>query len=88
MVTSNGSQVVLLPKFWALRQFGRYVRPGYVRISAVSSASNVVTTAWKRPDGSQVVVIVNNNHPRATSRWRRLDNNSFAVAHDSTLRCA
>jgi hypothetical protein len=45
------------PHYWVIRQFGHYVKPGYVRVDATSTNPNFESTAWKRPDGTLVVVV-------------------------------
>ena len=48
----------ILQRGHAFGQYSRYVRPGYVRIGASASASDLLVTAFEG-DGSTVVVIVN-----------------------------
>ena len=41
---------------WPLRQYFKYVRPGYVRVGARSTDDQVKPTAFRRPNGGVVVV--------------------------------
>lgn len=55
--TSPG--IYLNPLYWVTRQLTKYVQPGYVRVDASTSVSTNPISAWKRPDGSLVVLLVN-----------------------------
>ncbi len=64
----NLSTYYLQPDYWVRRQFTRYIRPGYVRVSATctgctstSIGPDVKAVAWKRSDGSVVVNIINDS---------------------------
>lgn len=46
---------------WAMAQFARFVRPGYVRSNVTSSASNVFISAYKG-NGHFVIVAINGNN--------------------------
>lgn len=41
---------------WPLRQYFKYVRPGFVRIAATANDDRIHPTAFRRPDGGVVVV--------------------------------
>ena len=48
----------ILPRGYAMAQFSRYIRPGYVRIASESGSSSVLSSAWEG-DGRRVVVLIN-----------------------------
>jgi glucuronoarabinoxylan endo-1,4-beta-xylanase len=58
LAQSSGNQ----PKrLYAVGQYSRFVRPGWIRVDAVASpASNVYMSAFKDPTGSQVAVVAIN----------------------------
>lgn len=52
---------------WAYAQWSRYVRPGAVRVKATSTAGTTISTsAFKNPDGSVSVQILNNGDTNVT----------------------
>lgn len=54
-----GQGLVFTPSYAYLGHFSKFVRPGAQRISAVSSRSSLLTTAFAHPDGSLAVVVMN-----------------------------
>lgn len=53
-------QVTLTKRLWALGNFSRFVRPGYTRIAATTSAPTLSVSAFRAPGGDEVVVVVVN----------------------------
>ncbi len=49
----------LLPHYWVARQWMKYIRPNYVRVDGTSNNTNVYSMAWKRPNNTVVVNILN-----------------------------
>lgn len=47
------------PNFYAVAHFGRFVRPGAVRIEATSGNSNVRVAAFRTPGSETAVVLIN-----------------------------
>ena len=55
------------PAYYALRQYGKWIRPGYVRVETSctncgtdpSTGLDVKTVAFQRPNGSYVIVVIN-----------------------------
>lgn len=47
-------------RMWALGNWSRYVRPGFIRVGASCEDGNLLTTAFKSPDGKKMVVVVIN----------------------------
>jgi len=40
----DNTSVYLQPRYFAIRQFTRYVQPGHVRVDATETGGNVVTS--------------------------------------------
>jgi O-glycosyl hydrolase len=54
-----GTTITPSGRLWAFAMFSRFVRPGAVRISATTSTSGLLTSAFKNTDGKVAVVIIN-----------------------------
>ncbi len=62
------SDGVPLPKYYAAKQFYRYVRPGAVRVDAASADSNLLVSAYAQPDGtSNTIVLINRDKTAAAN---------------------
>jgi glucuronoarabinoxylan endo-1,4-beta-xylanase len=59
LIQVRGSTINLSRRYWAFAAFGRYIRPGAVRIGATSDNSNMQVSAFRNRDGSRVVEILN-----------------------------
>jgi O-glycosyl hydrolase len=59
LIQVEGSTVNLSKRYWAFAAFGRYIRPGAVRIGATADNSNLQVSAFRNRDGSRVVEILN-----------------------------
>lgn len=59
-VDEYNHNVVLTKRLWAMGNFSRFVRPGYTRIAADTAASALSVSAFRAPDGDEVVVVVVN----------------------------
>ncbi|MEO8198942.1 MAG: hypothetical protein ABI679_00340 [Gemmatimonadota bacterium] len=70
------------PSTWPLRQYFKYVRPGYVRVAAKADDDRVQPTAFRRPDGG--VIVVANLADSATTRVRGLPAGRYLVTWAST----
>jgi hypothetical protein len=55
----NGSTVTPAGRLWAFANYSRYIHPGAVRIGTTSSNSALELSAYKNPDGSVAVVVLN-----------------------------
>lgn len=53
--------VIVKPMFHVIEHFSRYIKPGAVRIGSSCYAPDLELTAAKNPDGSCVLVIMNNS---------------------------
>ena len=58
----GGQDMYRTPEYYLLGQFSRFVRPGAVRIeSTATEKAGLTNVAFKNPDGTIVVVVVNQN---------------------------
>ncbi|MCI0158745.1 carbohydrate-binding protein [Leifsonia shinshuensis] len=67
--TSGASaSVSYMPKFYELAQFSKFVRPGAYRIGASGGANSdgLKSVAFKNPDGSEALVVVNTTNSAKT----------------------
>lgn len=55
----NGSTITPSGRLWAFANYSRYIKPGAVRIGASSGNSALDLSAYKNPDGSISVVVLN-----------------------------
>lgn len=78
-IETDASTFYLQPFYYVVRQFTRYVAPGYVRVAANSSNGNVWTTAWERSDGTLVIHILNNSGSPQSVTVTGLPNQIFDV---------
>lgn len=53
------NELMFTNSYYYIGHFSKFIRPGAKRISSVSSANNLITTAFKNTDGSIVVVVMN-----------------------------
>jgi glucuronoarabinoxylan endo-1,4-beta-xylanase len=59
LIQVQGSTINLSKRYGAFAAFGRYIRPGAVRIGATSDNSNLQVSAFRNRGGSRVVEILN-----------------------------
>ncbi len=59
IVDAKQDEVYFTPLYYTLSHFSRFIRPGAVRIGYELSATDVLVTAAQNPDGTLVVVILN-----------------------------
>ncbi len=57
---SDGTTFVATPVAHALRHFARFTEPGWIRVDAASSETNLLSSAWTSPDGTQLTVLLIN----------------------------
>jgi glucuronoarabinoxylan endo-1,4-beta-xylanase len=55
------------PSYWAMKHFSYYIQPGFKRVSATNTDTNVRCTGWLSPDGLRVVVVLINTNQSASS---------------------
>jgi O-glycosyl hydrolase len=66
-VALNDHEITETKRLWAMGNYSRYVRPGYVRIAAESSVPRLRATAFLSPDQAKLVMVVINNDGNAVS---------------------
>ena len=66
-VTTQSHGWWLTPAYWAVKHFSYFVQPGYRRVSANDTDSNVRSSAYLAPDGSRLVVVLINTNAAASS---------------------
>jgi glucuronoarabinoxylan endo-1,4-beta-xylanase len=59
LIQVKGPTINLSDRYWAFAAFGRYIRPGAVRLGASSPDSSLAVSAFRNRDGSTVVEILN-----------------------------
>ncbi|MFT3682235.1 MAG: glycoside hydrolase family 30 protein [Ferruginibacter sp.] len=57
-ITTSG-EIIYTPAYYYIGQFSKFIQPGAKRISAAASRSQLLTTAFKNPDGKVVVIVMN-----------------------------
>ncbi|HUN31984.1 MAG TPA: glycoside hydrolase family 30 beta sandwich domain-containing protein [Trebonia sp.] len=67
-----GPTINLSKRYWAFAAFGRYIRPGAVRIGASSLAGDLSASAFRNRDGSTVIEILNTGTVSTPVRLRGL----------------
>ncbi|HUC79585.1 MAG TPA: glycoside hydrolase family 30 beta sandwich domain-containing protein, partial [Flavisolibacter sp.] len=55
-----GKGLVYTNAYYYIGHFSKFIRPGAKRINASSNRTGLQTTAFKNPDGSIAVVVMNN----------------------------
>ncbi|MBX3381689.1 MAG: glycoside hydrolase family 30 protein [Phycisphaeraceae bacterium] len=55
----DAGKLTFMNSFYYLGHFSRFIRPGAKRIIASSTSDDLLTTAFKNPDGSIAVVVMN-----------------------------
>lgn len=53
--------LIFNPSYWYIAHFSKYIRPGAKRIFCAGGASGVFQTAYKNPDGTLTIVVLNNS---------------------------
>jgi len=67
-VTISGNSVTRNQGYYIIGHFSKFVKSNAVRIGASSNHGNLITTAFKNPDGSKVVEVLNNSGGSLTFR--------------------
>ncbi len=56
------------PSYWAMKHYSYYIQPGFKRVNATNTDTNVRLTGWLSPDNSRlVVVLINTNKANASA---------------------
>ena len=64
LVDVKGSTVATSGRLWAFAGYGRFVRPGAVRIGTTTSDAGLEVSAFRNSDGSSAVVVLNRTRSR------------------------
>jgi glucuronoarabinoxylan endo-1,4-beta-xylanase len=59
-IDRNGSNYVVTPKFYAVKQYSKFVSPGSTRIEAVSSNADVLVSAYLDETNGKVTIVAIN----------------------------
>jgi glucuronoarabinoxylan endo-1,4-beta-xylanase len=57
----------LTPSYWAMKHFSYFINPGYKRVSAADSDTNVLISAYLSPDNLRLVVVLINTSSNSPS---------------------
>ncbi|KAJ7055579.1 glycoside hydrolase [Mycena amicta] len=67
LILTSGTNVTVSKRLWAFAQWSRYVRPGAVRLgTSLTTSGNLKFSAFKNPDGSTSVQVLNNGATAAS----------------------
>lgn len=58
-VNGQTRELIYTPSYYYIGHFSRFIRPGALRVSTVSSRSRILSTSFLNPDGSLVTVVMN-----------------------------
>lgn len=53
--------LIFQPSYWHIAHFSKYIQPGAKRIFCAGGASGIYQTAYVNPDGTKIVVALNNS---------------------------
>jgi len=63
LITVYGSKVTAAKRLYAMGQYSRFIRPGWIRIEATSEpVSGIFSSAYKSPSGNEIAIVVINNN--------------------------
>ncbi|MET0791426.1 MAG: glycoside hydrolase family 30 beta sandwich domain-containing protein [Polyangiaceae bacterium] len=60
LITLGATEYTLEAPYYAMRQYAFYTDPGWVRVDAVSSSADLLTSAWVSPEGDKVTLVMTN----------------------------
>ncbi|MHA3701178.1 RICIN domain-containing protein [Jatrophihabitans sp. YIM 134969] len=66
MISIDGTTVTKTGIYYQLAQLAKFVKPGAVHISSTVNARGIVTSAFKNPNGQEVLVATNTNATNTT----------------------
>jgi O-glycosyl hydrolase len=80
LVVINGTTVTVPKRLYALGQYSRFVRPGWVRVgTTVNPATNVYLSAFKNATGSQVAIVAVNTGASQVQLPLTVDSGQFGT---------
>jgi hypothetical protein len=62
---SNPDGYWLNPAYWSVKHYSYYIRPGYTRVQADSTSSDILSSAYLSPDGNRLVAVYINRNKDA-----------------------
>ncbi len=73
LIQVQGPTINLSKRYWAFAAFGRYIRPGAIRVGASSTGSGLQVSAFRNRDGSLVVEVLNTGTSSVPIALRGID---------------
>lgn len=61
MINKNNDNYIKTPSFYYIAQFSKYIKPGATRIAFSRFTEDIEITAFRNPDNSIIVVLLNRN---------------------------
>jgi len=69
LVDVKGNTVATSGRLWAFASYGRFIRPGAVRIGTTTSPAGLEASAFRNSDGTTAVVVLNSAHSRQAATF-------------------
>lgn len=66
---TRSGELIYTPSYWYIGHFSKFLRPGAQRVSAASSRSNLLTTAFLNVDGTLATVVMNPTEQQITYNY-------------------
>lgn len=66
MIDTVGKKVTVTPQYYQVKHYSAYVKPGAYRINTAGNASNIAITAFRNPNGENVLILTNKGNSSAT----------------------
>ncbi len=66
---TRSGELVYTPSYWYIGHFSKFLRPGAQRVSAASSRSNLLVTAFLNTDGTLATVVMNPTEQQITYNY-------------------
>lgn len=76
---TRSGDVTYTPSYYFLGHFSKFIRPGAVRVQHSVSTSDLLATAFRNPDGSLAVVVMN-AHDKAVTYQVWIENQAVAMS--------
>ena len=76
----------LTPAYWAMKHFSYFIQPGFTRIAATCTDTNVLTSAYLSPDGLRLVAVFINRNPGPSTNTVTFG--SFPFSYSSVYQTA
>ena len=62
IINAGAGEYYRQPSYYALAHFSKFLPPGSVRVDTTSTGSKASVAAFRRPDNSVAVIVVNNDN--------------------------